>query len=59
LRAAERRAGRSLDGAHLAGGLTRYSERGAAYIDTVRAHIRANRLHLFDAARLHGGDRWG
>ena len=57
VRAAERRAGRPLDGARLATGLMRYSERGQAYIDTIRTHIRANQLHRLDDARLH--DRWG
>ena len=32
--------------------LTRYSERGAAYVRSLRAIIRLNRLDAFDKARL-------
>jgi Bax protein len=37
--------------------LKRYSERGEAYIETIRAIIRVNRLRQFDAARLTGADK--
>jgi len=51
-RAEMRRAGRSLDGAELAGALTAYSERGQDYIDMLRGIIRVNRLQPFDKAQL-------
>jgi uncharacterized FlgJ-related protein len=47
-RSALRRAGQDLDGAALAAGLHRYSERGPAYISTVRTLIRDNALHELD-----------
>jgi hypothetical protein len=37
--------------------LIRYSERGAAYVKTIRRIIRANKLAPLDDARLHN-DRW-
>ncbi|WP_417514008.1 glucosaminidase domain-containing protein [Minwuia sp.] len=43
LRAKMRLAGRRLDANRLAGGLTRYSERGQAYVREIRNMIRANR----------------
>ena len=51
-RAAARRAGRRLDSQRLATFLTRYSERGAAYVADVQATIAANDLRAFDTARL-------
>ena len=55
VRARLRRGGQSLDGNRLAGTLTAYSERGLAYVRTIRAIIRVNQLHQYDKARL--GDR--
>jgi Bax protein len=46
-----------MDGHTLAGELIRYSERGAAYVKTIRRIIRANKLAPLDDARLHN-DRW-
>ena len=46
-----------MDGHALAGELIRYSERGAAYVETIRHIIRANKLSPLDNARLHE-DRW-
>ena len=46
-----------MDGHALAGELIRYSERGAAYVETIRHIIRANKLSPLDDARLHD-DRW-
>ena len=46
-----------MDGHTLAGELIRYSERGAAYVKTIRRIIRANKLAPLDGARLHD-DRW-
>ena len=53
-----RAAARARDGAlppgrDLARHLTRYSERGAAYVDEIRAVIRQNRLDRLDGAELH------
>ncbi len=53
-RAALRRQGGPLDGDRLAGTLTRYSERGADYVTTLRTVIRANELGKLDDARLRG-----
>ncbi len=50
VREAQRRAGMALDGYILAGTLFRYSERGAAYVETIRSIIRANRLERLDRA---------
>lgn len=47
-----RRAGDAVDGRHLAGALTRYSERGKKYVDEVREVIADNRLGALDEARL-------
>lgn len=47
-----RASGGALDGSLLAGTLTRYSERGAEYVDTVRTIIDANNLRELDDARL-------
>lgn len=46
-----------IDGHTLAGKLIRYSERGAAYIKTLRRIMQDNKLLLLDHARLHE-DRW-
>ena len=45
-----------MDAFVLAGALDRYSERGAAYIETIRAIIRTNNLRAYDRARLNDGD---
>lgn len=54
-RAAARARGAFPDGHTLAGALVNYSERRGAYVDTIRALIRANRLLRFDHARLDRG----
>ena len=54
-RAAMRASGRPVDGMVLAGRLTRYSERGAGYVKTIRSIISVNRLSQLDDARLHDG----
>ena len=54
-RAAMRASGRPVDGMVLAGRLTRYSERGAGYVKTIRSIISVNRLSRLDDARLHDG----
>jgi len=41
-----------IDGYNLAGALLRYSERGVAYVKTIRVIMRANTLSVFDGARL-------
>jgi len=51
-RTVARRVGRDLDSLRLANFLTRYSERGAAYVADVQATLRANDLRAFDDARL-------
>ncbi len=51
-RARRRAADKPLDGHDLAGTLLRYSERGDAYVQTLRQLIRSNRLADFDKARL-------
>jgi len=56
-RAAMRDAGQPLDSHALAGALTRYSERGDAYVDTIRSIIRGNGLQQFDDARLTYRDK--
>ena len=50
-RARMRHAGR-MDGEALVGTLSRYSERGEAYIETIRRIMRTNDLNLFDRARF-------
>ncbi len=45
--------GQIVDGHSLAGALERYSERGDAYVRSLRAIIRHNQLSDFDAARLY------
>jgi len=47
-----RQEGHALDGRDLAAGLLRYSERGMAYVEDVRAIIASNDLTDFDGARL-------
>lgn len=54
-RATARARGTFPDGHTLAGALVNYSERRGAYVDTIRALIRANRLLRFDHARLDRG----
>lgn len=56
-RVALRAAGAPMSGYALAGELTRYSERGKAYIRTIRRIIRQNSLDGFDRARLHDRGR--
>jgi Bax protein len=51
-RAAARAEGAPVRGHDLAETLIRYSERGLAYVQSLRAIIRLNRLDAFDAARL-------
>jgi len=52
IRAQLRQRGQPLSGTALAGGLIRYSERGAPYIADLRSIIRANSLDEFDEAEL-------
>ena len=52
MRATLRAEGRTIDGMYLAGALHRYSERGASYVDELRAIISGNDLVLLDSARL-------
>lgn len=51
-RARLRAKGAPLDGYRLAAALTRYSERGTAYVRSLRAIIRANGLPALDQAKL-------
>lgn len=53
LRAELRSAAAPLDGDALAGTLTRYSERGKAYVKTIRVIMKENGLRHFDGVRLH------
>ncbi len=55
MRADLRKKGKALNGYVLADALTAYSERGRAYVKTIRAIIRVNGLDEFDEVRL--GDR--
>lgn len=48
MRAVMRAAGQPLDPVVLAGGLRRYSERGQAYVDAIRALIKSNGLDRLD-----------
>lgn len=57
MRAAMRAEGRTIDGMHLAGALSSYSERGGAYVDELRSIISGNDLVLLDVARLSGADK--
>lgn len=52
MRAGMRRQDQPLDGMRLAGTLYRYSERGADYVNELRAIISSNDLRLVDGARL-------
>ena len=52
-----RRHTRPMSGHTLAGELIRYSERGSAYVETIRHIIRANNLGPLDDAQLHD-KRW-
>ncbi len=52
LRARRRAAGEPLASLDLADGLTAYSERGQAYVDTLKGIIRVNHLDLADSAVL-------
>lgn len=51
-RAAMRKQTSKLNGYDLAGSLIKYSERGAAYIETIRLIMRTNSLQVFDASHL-------
>lgn len=51
-RAAMRRNGETISGARLAASLTRYSERGTAYVAELQAIISGNNLEFLDGARL-------
>ena len=51
-RAEMRDADDTIDGHALAGELRRYSERGAAYVRTIRGIIRYNNFDALDHARL-------
>jgi len=55
-RAVVRRQGGPLEGRLLAGRLTRYSERGQAYVSSLRGLIDTNNLHHLDDARLTTGE---
>ncbi len=52
LRAKLRQDGKALSGLELAGTLDKYSERGQAYIDSIRSMIRYNKLQSVDEAYL-------
>jgi Bax protein len=54
-RAVMRAAGKSPDGYLLAATLTRYSEERAAYVEKLRALVRANKLRTLDDAELADG----
>ena len=54
-RAELRRKGAELSGLALADTLTRYSEQGQTYVDTLKGMIRVNRLDIADRARLRDG----
>ena len=53
-RAELRKQGKKLTGLHLAGTLTKYSERGRKYVKTLRGIIKKNELFLADDAVLRG-----
>jgi len=55
-RAVVRRQGGPLEGHLLAGRLTRYSQRGQAYVASLRGLINTNNLHRLDNARLDAGE---
>jgi uncharacterized FlgJ-related protein len=52
LRAQLRREGKPMDSMMLADGLIRYSERGQAYVDTLKGIIRVNKLNIADDAEF-------
>ena len=52
LRAEMRSAGEPLESLRLANGLLRYSERGEAYVDSLKGIIRHNKLHMADGLRF-------
>lgn len=52
VRSTFRAKGAAPDGYALAGSLHAYSERGQAYVDTIRTLITSNHLHAFDKVRL-------
>ena len=54
-RAELRRKGAELSGLALADTLTKYSEQGQTYVDTLKGMIRVNRLDIADRARLRDG----
>ena len=54
LRADMRRAGSPIDGSVLARTLSKYSQRGAAYVKSIRSIIAVNRLRQLDDVRLAG-----
>lgn len=57
LRARQRREHGSLNSKALVGTLLRYSERGPAYVETIRTIMRVNKLTQFDDARLAAADQ--
>ncbi|HSG90267.1 MAG TPA: glucosaminidase domain-containing protein [Pseudomonadales bacterium] len=56
LRATAREAGRPIEGAALAAGLEKYSERGDEYIADLRSIISFNKLQAYDVALNGGGE---
>lgn len=56
MRAGQRRSPGAMDSIALVGALDRYSERGDAYIETIRSIIESNGLRAYDRARLSDGD---
>ena len=56
VRERQRRTMGGLDGYALSGTLNRYSERGEAYIATIRSIIAGNDLHQFDGVLLGNGE---
>jgi Bax protein len=56
-RAIMRRDGAPVSGTILAATLTRYSQRGAAYVAAIRRLIESNALHALDGARLSDAGR--
>ena len=55
-REAARSSGKSLSGSRLAKTLTKYSERGTAYVDDLLSIINTNRLSVLDRSYLADGD---
>lgn len=55
VRQEKRRKNEAVKGYHLIDTLTGYSERGDAYVKSLRAIIAANKLRLLDEARLSTG----